>query len=322
MAVYTVVPDEALPHFIASYDIGTLLSCAGIEEGTENSNYMLRTSADTYILTLYEKRVDARDLPFFLSLMEHLARKDIPCPLPVADRQGQTLKTLAGRPATLVSFLRGANVRHPHPEHCLAVGQMMAHMHVAACDFRIARPNALSVNSWRPLLNQCITAADRTWPGICDELIRELDFLERNWPTSLSKGVIHADLFPDNVLFIGNELSGLIDFYFASHDQLAYDMTVCINAWCFEDDNDFNIMKARALIKGYERIRHFDADEREALPILARGAAIRFLLTRLFDWLNGPRTARVTPKDPIEYLGKLRLLRNMNRPQDYGLDHD
>lgn len=322
MAVYTEVSDDALAAFIASYDVGDLLSCKGIAEGVENSNYLLRTSEGTFILTLYEKRVDPADLPFFLGLMEHLARKGITCPLPVADRQGQTLKILANRPAALISFLEGMWIRRPLPDHCAALGHVMAQMHLAARDFSFNRPNALSVESWRPLFADCGPGADKVMPGLRDEIARELDHLEAHWPEKLPVGVIHADLFPDNVFFLGKDVSGLIDFYFACNDQLAYDIAICLNAWCFEIDKSFNITKARALLGSYARTRPLEPRELDTLPLLARGAAMRFLLTRLFDWLNTPAGALVKPKDPIEYLNKLRFHRSVESVREYGMGND
>lgn len=320
MAVYTEVDDDELEAFVARYDIGKLLSCKGIAEGVENSNFLLRTEKNNYILTLYEKRVDAGDLPFFLGLMDHLASKGIECPTPIHDRDGVALSQLAGRPAAMVSFLDGVSVRRPMPRHCAEVGEALAAFHLAGQDFAIKRANALNVHGWRPLFNASAARADEVVSGLRDELARELDVLEAQWPENLPSGVIHADLFPDNVFFIGERLSGLIDFYFACNDAFAYDLGICLNAWCFEGDGSFNITKARALLQAYAAKRPLTKDEFDALPLLARGSAMRFLLTRLYDWLNTPVGALVRPKNPIEYLRRLRFHRDVVSPSAYGLD--
>ncbi len=320
MAVYTDVGDEELTEFVAQYDIGEVASCKGIAEGVENSNYLLRTERGTFILTLYEKRVDPRDLPFFIALMEHLAAHGIACPTPIKGRDGIALKTLCGRPAAIVTFLEGLWPRRILPFHCAGVGQALARLHLAGADFAMARPNNLSVAGWRTLYEACGGRADEVKPGLGDELGQELDELERRWPHSLPAGVIHADLFPDNVFFRGQAVSGLIDFYFACSDCLAYDIAICLNAWCFEPDGDFNVTKARLLLSHYRATRPLGGAEFEALPLLARGGALRFLLTRLYDRLNHPEGALVKPKDPLEYLRKLRFHRSIERPSAYGLD--
>ena len=320
MAVYTDVTAEDLAEFLSSYAIGELLSYKGIAEGVENSNYLLHTSAGYYFLTLYEKRVAAKDLPFFLGLMAHLAKHGISCPQPVVDKSGKAFGTLAGRPAAIIDFLEGVWPRKPNAAHCTAIGQALAKMHLAGADFSVKRPNALSVSGWRPLFDQASLRADSVQRGLRELLSAELDHLEKAWPKSLPQGVIHADAFPDNVLFLGDKLSGLIDFYFACNDALAYDVAICLNAWCFEIDHSFNVTKARAFLNAYTRERKLSAAEQEALPLLARGAAIRFLLTRLVDWLNVPPGALVRPKDPLEYVRKLRFHQGVKSIKDYGLD--
>ncbi|MHC5654573.1 homoserine kinase [Stappia sp. ICDLI1TA098] len=319
MAVYTDVSDEELVTFVSGYDIGEVLALKGIAEGVENSNYLLHTRTGHYILTLYEKRVDPGDLPFFLGLMRHLAARGLSCPQPVANRDGETLGQLAGRPAAIISFLDGMWVRRPQRAHCAALGTTLAEFHLAGADFAIRRPNALSVESWRPLLELSLDQADTIVEGLGEELVREVEYMEANWPGELPSGVIHADLFPDNVFFIGEKLSGLIDFYFACNDALAYDVAICLNAWCFEPDMAFNVTKARALLNGYRSVRGFTQAEFDSLPLLARGAALRFLLTRLHDWLRVPEGALVTPKDPREYLKKLRFHQSVETAADYGL---
>jgi homoserine kinase type II len=320
MAVYTDVSADDLNEFLSHYDIGELRSYKGIAEGVENSNFLVHTSAGNFILTLYEKRVAAGDLPFFLALMEHLAARGITCPQPVHNKQAGTLGKIAGRPAAIVTFLDGMWIRRPNPGHCAAVGEALARLHLAGQDFHMRRPNALSLDSWRPLFEQATTRDDSVQPGLCAEIAKELDGLGKTWPRNLPEGVIHADLFPDNVFFLGDGLSGLIDFYFACTDMLSFDVAICLNAWCFEPDHSYNVTKGRALLKAYGKVRALSADERAALPVLARGAAMRFLLTRLVDWLAVPDGALVKPKDPLEYFRKLRFHQSVKSVRDYGID--
>jgi homoserine kinase type II len=320
MAVYTEINDEDVAAFAAEYDIGRVIACKGIAEGTENSNYLLVAETGTFILTLYEKRVNDCDLPFFLALMDHLAGKGIPCPTPIHGRDGSALRHLAGRSAAIVTFLSGLWPRRPSPSHCAAVGEAMARLHLSGADFGMQRRNDLSVDGWRPLLRSCRRQPGSVPDDLLAELDGELDVLERQWPTGLPTGIIHADLFPDNVFFEDGRLSGLIDFYFACTDVLAYDIAVCLNAWCFEPDASFNVTKARRLVSGYQAVRPLERDERVHLPLLARGAALRFLLTRLYDWLDTPATALVTPKNPMEYVQKLRFHRGISDHRAYGLD--
>jgi homoserine kinase type II len=320
MAVYTDVTSDDLTEFLAGYDIGELLASKGIAEGVENSNFLVHTSAGNFILTLYEKRVAEADLPFFLALMEHLAARGITCPQPVRNKAGGTLGRLAGRPAAIVTFLDGMWIRRPSARHCAAVGEALARLHLAGADFSMRRPNALSIDGWQPLFEHANGRGDSVRPGLCKEISSELDALERCWPRDLPAGVIHADLFPDNVFFLGDKLSGLIDFYFACTDTLAYDVAICLNAWCFEPDNSYNVTKGRALLKAYAAVRTLSPDERAALPVLARGAATRFLLTRLVDWLAVPDGALVKPKDPLEYFRKLRFHQSVKSVGDYGFE--
>lgn len=318
MAVYTEVSDEALTAFLADYDLGALLSCKGIAEGVENSNFFLHTGAGSFILTLYEKRVREEDLPFFLNLMGHLARAGLNCPLPVRNRRDTALGRLCGRPAAIISFLEGVSVSRPSPEHCRELGRGLAGLHHAGRDFSMVRENALSVGAWRGLFSQAEAQADTVSPGLAERTRADLDRLEASWPRDLPGGIIHADLFTDNVFFIGDELSGIIDFYFACTDALAYDLAICLNAWCFEADGTFHADKGRAMIEGYEAIRPLEPREVEALPVLARGAAMRFMLTRLVDWLNVPSGALVQPKDPLEYDRRLAFHRGAIHARDYG----
>jgi homoserine kinase type II len=320
MAVYTEIGDEELRAFTALYDIGEVLSCKGIAEGVENSNFLLTTARSNFILTLYEKRVARGDLPFFIALMDHLAHQGVPSPTPVRARDAEALRELCGRPAAIVTFLNGMWPRRIEPFHCAAVGGALARLHLAGGSFPMVRPNNLSVAGWRRLYEACHRHAGELQPGLAAELGEELGFLEAAWPRELPTGIIHADLFPDNVFFRDRELSGLIDFYFACTDFLAYDIAICLNAWCFEPDLSFNVTKARLLVGHYRAARPLGDAELAALPLLARGSALRFLLTRLYDWLNQTEGALVRPKDPIEYLKKLRFHRGIAGPAAYGID--
>lgn len=320
MAVYTDITEAELGAFLRDYDIGELLSYRGIAEGTENSNFILHVTGGVFILTLYEKRVAASDLPFFLGLMEHLAQRGVSCPLPVRRRDGEVIGELADRPAAIITFLEGVWPRRPTPVHCRAVGEALAHLHVAGGDFPLTRPNSLSLSGWRTLWEGCHARADEVEPGLGDEVAADFAALEAGWPRDLPQGVIHADLFPDNVFFLGEKLSGLIDFYFACNDLFAYDVATCLNAWCFERDHSFNLTKGRALLAGYQSVRPFSDDEMSALPLLARGSALRFMLTRLYDWLHGPDGALVQKRDPMEFVRKLRFHRAIVSASEYGLE--
>jgi len=319
VAVYTEVPDDEMAAFVARYGIGDLLSAKGIAEGVENSNYLVHTTQGFYILTLYEKRVNPADLPFFIELMQHLAGRGLNCPVPVLDASGQALGTLAGRPAAIVSFLDGLSVRRPGAGHCGEVGRALALLHRAGEDFSMKRVNALSVPGWRPLAEQAGADADKVSPGLARRVMAEITVHEAGWPKDLPGGVIHADLFPNNVFFIGEKLSGVIDFYFACTDAYAYDLAICLNSWCFETDSSFNLTKGQAMLAGYESVRPLNEAEVAALPALCRGSALRFLLTRLVDWLNVPPGALVKPHDPLEYDRKLVFHQRVSDAREYGL---
>ncbi len=319
MAVYTEVSDDALTAFLGEYDIGGLVAFRGIAEGVENSNFSLRTTGGDFILTLYERRVDPADLPWFLGLMRHLAARGITCPLPVAGRDGSALRLLCGRHAAVTTFLPGVWPRRVRRPHCALLGQALARLHLAGAGYAPARANALGPPSWPPLLERCRPRADEVAPGLAAELDAASARILAAWPRDLPTGHIHADLFPDNVFFLDGALSGLIDFYFACTDVLAYDIAVCLNAWCFEADFSFNVTYARALLDGYASVRPLATAEQAALPVLAQGAALRFLLTRLFDWLNTPAGALVVRKSPIDYLRRLRFHLAAKDAHDYGL---
>ena len=319
LAVYTDITEDDLKRFLTGYDTGELTSYKGIAEGVENSNFLLHTTREPLILTLYEKRVEKADLPFFLGLMQHLSSRGLSCPLPLPRRDGELLGELSGRPAALISFLEGMWLRKPEARHCHEVGKALAEMHLAAEGFALKRRNALSLEGWKALWEKSAARADEVEPGLQDEISAELRFLEAHWPTDLPAGVIHADLFQDNVFFLGDKLSGLIDFYFACNDLFAYDVSICLNAWCFEKDHSYNLTKGMALLQGYQTVRPLSKDELAALPTLSRGSALRFFLTRLYDWLTTAAGALVVKKDPLEYLRKLRFHRQISTAAEYGL---
>jgi homoserine kinase type II len=318
MAVYTDVSFEDLETLLGDYDVGPARSFKGIAEGVENSNFHLQTDRGGYILTLYEKRVSADDLPFFLGLMEHLAKRGIACPQPVRSRSGANWTTLNGRPAALLTFLDGVSLRKPEVTHCAAAGEALALLHEAGRDFTITRENSLGPVGWRKLAEDTNARADTIQTGTATLIKTTLQDLQV-WPDNLPKGIIHADLFPDNVLFVDGKISGLIDFYFACNDSLAYDIAVMLNAWCFEQDGSFNLTKGKALLSAYRAHRALNAEEIAALPILARGAALRFLLTRLYDWLNPNPAALVRQKDPRDYIKRLRFHQRARSAAEYGL---
>ncbi|MEM1039734.1 MAG: homoserine kinase [Pseudomonadota bacterium] len=319
MAVYTEVTDAALTAYLQDYDLGAVTSFKGIAGGVENTNYALQTHTGQYILTLYEKRVSQADLPFFIGLMDHLSSAGFPCPKPVRNRAGEALSTLAGRPAAMVSFLEGLDVKHPEAALCEEAGKAMARLHAAAKGFDIHRTNALAPHGWPQLVSASRAGADGVEPGLETLITAELEHLAQEWPNNIPSGVIHADMFPDNVFFMEGRLSGVIDFYFACNDFLAYDIAVGLNAWCFDVDFQFDPAKSAAFLKGYQEHRPLTETERDTLPILCRGAALRFLLTRLYDWLNVPPGALVVPHDPKAFSARLRHFQTVVHARDLGI---
>ncbi|MDP5278978.1 homoserine kinase [Sphingomonas sp. DG1-23] len=306
MAVYTQVSAEALTDFLAKFDVGELVSAKGIAEGVENSNYLVDTSKSRFILTLYEKRVAADDLPYFMALLDHLAEKGLPVPPAVPDRAGMLIHQLEGRPACLIQFLSGVSVSHPSPAQARAAAEAMGKMHKATADFVRDRPNSMGVEAWQPLFERCGRDLDTIQPGLYDRAGKALDTILAGWPADLPRGAIHADLFPDNVLMLGNRVTGLIDFYFACTDIRAYDLAVMHGAWAFDARGEnYDPAIGAALVEGYAASAGLSDAERAALPILAEGAALRFFLTRAWDWLNTPAGALVTRKDPLAYLRRL-----------------
>jgi len=319
MAVYTDVSFDELQTLLADYDIGEPTSFKGIAEGVENSNFYLRTDRGAFILTLYEKRVQKNDLPFFLGLLDHLAARGIPCPLPVRSRSGAQSTVVNGRPAALLTYLDGLSLKRPDAAHCAAAGSALAKLHLAGDGFAIVRANALDVAGWRKLADQTAARANEVARDLRALIGSSLAKIESAWPMGLPSGIIHADLFPDNVLFMDGNVSGLIDFYFACNDAFAYDLAVMLNSWCFETDGSYNLTKSQSLIGGYKQLRPLNSDECAALPLLAQGSALRFLLTRLHDWLNPDPLALVRPKDPREFAKRLRFHLGVKSAAEYGL---
>jgi homoserine kinase type II len=327
MAVYTQVPDDALAAFLAAYDLGAPLAFKGIAEGVENSNYYLETDKGRFILTLFEKRVKAAELPYFIGLKRHLAARGFPCPQPVAARGGEALRTLEGRPAVIVTFLDGLSPKRPTVRQCRALGEALARLHLALAGFDMTRENALGPKGWAALWKGRAGEADALQSGLADLVKTAFASLSaaRAFSASLPRGTIHADLFPDNAFFLGEALSGVIDFYFACTDVLAYDLAVCLNAWAFDEglsgdasQLDYNFSKGAALIAGYQSVRPLTEAERAALPALCLGAAMRFFLTRLTDWSATPAGALVRPKNPLEYAARLAFHLRIDRAEGYG----
>ncbi len=311
MAVYTKVHENELEVFLKKHDIGNLISFKGIEQGVENTNYHLLTTQGRYILTLFENRVNPADLPFFFAYQEHLAANGIKCPSAVEDKNGNKTGRLCGRPAAIITFLegKGLNPDEITANHCGQLGAAVATMHEAAAKFPLMRPNSVSLKMWRELATKTSARAGEILNGLSDFIDLELTHIEENWPKDLPRAAVHADIFPDNVFFNDGKFSGIIDFYFTATDFLSYDLALIINAWCF-DTNQFVPERFQAFMKAYEALRPMRDDEREALTLLCRGAAMRILMTRLHDWLFHTPDAFVKPKDPREYIEKLKFHQN------------
>jgi homoserine kinase type II len=310
VAVYTPVSEAELAAFVAGYRLGAPISLTGIAEGIENSNFALVTEQGRFILTVFERRAKAGDLPFFLDLMGWLSTHGFPSPEPVANREGETLGTLCGKPAAIVSFLEGRPIEPPTVAACHEAGAGAARLALASAGFPTPRANDLGRASWRGLFAGHEALADRLRPGLAAEIAADLDALEAAWPRDLPEGVIHADLFADNAFFRGGRFAGVIDFYFACTEALAYELAVMLNAWAFDAPTVLDPAKGKALLEGYQSIRPLTHTERAALPILARGAAMRFFLTRLADWDATPEGALVTRKDPLDYADRLAVHRD------------
>ena len=276
-----------------------------IIQGVENSNYFLKGKKDTYILTIFEKRTNKEDIPFFMDLMYHLNSNNIPCPKPIKDKNGNIIKQIKNKPFIIISFLEGKSIINPENHHIKELGENLAKLHLASQNFTARRKNNLSITKWQSQYKKITEQHKSITNGLYEDIKEELDWIEKNWPNNLPTGVIHADLFPDNVFFLNDKLSGIIDFYFACTDFLIYDIAICINAWCFERDNELNVTKTKILLSSYNKVRKLSDHEFESIPVLASGAAMRFLLTRLEDWfINNSNDKLVKPKNPLELLGK------------------
>ena len=322
MAVYTDLKKEQIITFLSLYNIGSLISFYGITEGIENSNYYLKTTKNDFILTLFEKRTDKNDLPFFINIMIYLNDKKFKCPNPIIDKKGEYLQTLSGKPAVIVNFLKGKSKTELTIQDSFAVGSTMARMHVCSQDYNMKRKNSLSISGCEELLYKCDTSISKTLlneiePNIIEEIKYSLNFCKNNWPKKLPKGFIHGDMFPDNVFFKGDKISGVIDFYFSCTDFLVYDLAIAVNAWCFDNDRIFNEAKFKSLINGYQSIRELNKEELFYLPLLSQAAALRFLLTRIYDWVTTPKNAGVIPKNPKEYIQKLRFHKTISNNKNY-----
>lgn len=318
MAVYTQLGAEALAAIVARFDIGALVSAKGIAEGVSNSNWLIETrdavgQCHRFILTMYEARTDVGELPFFLDLLDHLAARGCPVPRTIHDRSGASFGWHEGpdgrKALALIEFLPGVSVSAPTPGQTRAVGAALAQINLAAADYPASRRNTLGLAGWQALAEACgregLASID---PGLADLVERELAVLVRDWPAELPRSVIHADLFPDNVLMLDDAVCGLIDFYFACTDITAYDLAVTHAAWCFDaSGRRFDPELSRALMEGYQEVRPLSDAERNGLPLLARGASMRFLMTRAFDWMNTPAGAMVTRKDPMAFARRLQF---------------
>ena len=318
MAVYTKITPQELTIFLKEYTLDPILKFQGITAGSDNSNYILETHDKKFILTLYERRVNAHNLSFFFTLMNHLNTQAIPCPIPIVKKDNTFISYIKDKPVALFSFLKGSSIENPQNDHCKTLGIATAHLHHAGQNFEMKHRNTISINAWPQLLEECIPQIDEIYPNLRQEITREIATLTTMWSHSLPQGVIHGDLFPDNVFFMNNQLSAIIDFYFACHDAWAYDIAIIINAWCFDHNINFDISKSRAFFEGYQSVRPLTKAETEAMPILARGAALRFLLTRLYDTLH-PRKESIILHDPLDYLARLHFHQHIITATDYGI---
>ena len=320
MAVYTKLSENNLKDFFSKYNLGKLLKFKGIQEGIENSNYFVKTDSGKFILTIYEKRVEAKDLPFFMGLMKNIFNENFPSPEPIINKNGNYITEIFGKKAAVVSFLEGFSKKNLTPDNCHEVGIYTAKLHMITKNLNIKRTNRLSVNSWRLIYRKIQKDCSKIYPDLTKIIETNLDVIENKWPKNIPCGIIHADLFPDNIFFKGNKLTGIIDFYFSCYDFYALEIAICLNALCFEGKNEdlsFNVTKAKKFIDGYSSIRKLTEEEKESLKILCQGAAMRFLLTRVFDYLNLTEDALVKIKDPVEYLKRLEFHESVKNYQDY-----
>ena len=320
MAVYTNLSRNNLIEFFSKYDLGKLLNYKGIQEGIENTNYFIQTDKGRFILTVYEKRVDEKELPFFIGLMQNLAEANFPSPKTIINRNGNYVTEILNKKAAVVTFLNGAAKKNLTPDNCMEVGIFAAKLHAITKNLSGKRENKLSINSWRKIYNNVKKDCSKIHPNLAKIVEKNLDEIERGWPKNIPSGIIHADLFPDNIFFKSNRLIGIIDFYFSCNDFYAFEIAICLNALCFEGKSEnlsFNVTKAKKFIDGYSKIRNLSEEEKKFIKILCQGAAIRFLLTRVFDYINLTEGALLEIKDPLEYLKRLEFHNNVTCYQDY-----
>lgn len=320
MAVYTNISLIELNEFLDLYSIGKADDLVGIKSGIENTNYLVKINNQKYILTVFEKRTHQDDLPFFFNLMNHLNDSGIKCPQAIKTKDDEYYKLLKGKPASLTSFVDGKILNRIEPNHCSELGKSMALLHNASSVLNMSRNNQMGFENFGVLikkLEENMAESD----DVPIELIKnEYHFLNQNISFNLPSGIIHADLFPDNVFFANNSLSGIIDFYFSCNDYYAYEIAICINAWCFEEkSNEFNISKAKKLLSSYNGVRELTISEIDSLPLLCRAAALRFLLTRLIDFYQETSSSLLVKKDPTEYLKKLKFHQSISHASEYGL---
>lgn len=318
MAVYTQIEADALESALENFDIGELESFEGIAEGVENTNYVLKTTAGKFILTLIEKRAKPDELPFYTAFMNYLREHGVPSPQVIGNREGQNIFTLANRPALITEFLDGTSVKDVYVHHCQMVGELLASMHRFGRAFTLHKNNTMGLPAWTSLIHACADRADEVEKGLFAMLDAELDYLKKNWPKYLPKGAVHADLFPDNVFFRDEKISGVIDFYFACWDTLAYDLMLAFNPWCFDWKGDLDLAKSQAFLSSYHKLRPLTKNELKALPFFGRAAAVRIIATRLYDWLNPVEGALVRAKDPMEHVKILRFHQKVASLEDYG----
>lgn len=315
MAVYTKLEHQEVRQFLEQYNINNFKDYKGITEGVENTNYLIKTSEQDYILTIYEKRVDENDLPFFIKLLSYLSENKFPCPKPIANKNNEKINRIKNKNAALVTFLNGQSKNKITSEECFEIGKITAQLHEITKKFNINRKNNLSIENWDSIFEKTIKQKIDLDESIIKKTKNYLNFLKDKWPKNLPQGIIHADLFSDNIFFTNNKVSGIIDFYFACNDFFAYEIAICINSLCFDNNSTFNMTKAKNLIDGYTSIRTLSEDEKKYLPILSMGAAMRFFLTRLYDFYHTDNKADVKIKDPFEYLKKIEFhstIKNFN----------
>ncbi len=318
MAVYTDISQNDLDQFLSLYNMEDVNSFEGIRNGVSNSNYLLFGKKNKYILTIFEEMTNDRDLPYFFQLMNHLNSKNIMCPKIIKDKSNNFSNILQGKQAAISSFLEGKSIEHIKPSHCAELGTMVAKFHNASNELKIYRENDLGVKKLETIIDSIEKISEKLNPSVMDIIHSEHEYL-KNITFDIPSGIIHADLFPDNIFFNKNKLSGIIDFYFACNDFYAYEIATCLNAWCFEQNNEFNISKAKALLSNYNLHKKFSSEELECLPLLARASALRYLLTRLMDFHTRQDSELIIKKDPDEYLKKLKFHQSVDKSSEYGL---